>query len=184
MKKAAPPCARDRVVDFLGELGPRWGLPAEACRVHAYLYLLAKSVPDAELRAALGLSGPALARALAWLAEYRLAERAGADAWRTGSDPWELMLRALQERQRREVGPALDLLHECRRLALTEGGAQRTVAAQIGKLVGLAEDMAAINSQAQRLSPAAMRRMVGLGGFAPRVLERTLGTTSRRRIRS
>jgi DNA-binding transcriptional regulator GbsR (MarR family) len=173
MTPATASPALDRVIDFLGDVGPRWGLPAAACRVHGYLYLVARPIAEADLRAALDLSETALSQALAWLADYRLVERVRADTWRTGSDPWELMMRALEERQRREIGPALDLLRDCRRAALSEGGSSRAVAAQIGKLLRLAEDIEAISNQAQRLSPATVRQMVGLGGFAARILNRT-----------
>jgi DNA-binding transcriptional regulator GbsR (MarR family) len=173
--------ARDRVIGYLAELGARWGLPAEACRVHGYLYLVARPVAESELGEALKIGGPTLAGALAWLADYRLVERARGGDWRTGSDPWDLMMRALQERQRREIGPALDVLRECRHDALAEAGASRTVAAQIGKLLRLVEDIAAINKQAERLPPAAVRQMVGLGGMAARLLDRTfLGRSQRR----
>jgi DNA-binding transcriptional regulator GbsR (MarR family) len=165
----------DRVVDFLGDLGARWGLPAEACRVHGYFYVVARPVTAAEVREALDLDEGALGEALAWLAEYRLIERAGSDAWRTDGDPWELMTRALEERQRREVGPALDLLRECHRAALSDRGHQRTIAEQIGKLLLLVEDLAVIGRQARRLSPTTVRYMVGFGGLAARVLDRTLG---------
>jgi DNA-binding transcriptional regulator GbsR (MarR family) len=173
MTPAADVAARDRVVEFLGDLGPRWGLPADACRVHGYLYLVARPIAEAELRASLQLSEPVLAQALAWLLEYRLVEPARGNAWRTGGDPWELMMRALQERQRREVGPALDLLRDCRRAALAEAGPSRAVVARIDKLLRLAEDIAAINRHAERLSPATVRQMVGLGGLAARILDRT-----------
>jgi DNA-binding transcriptional regulator GbsR (MarR family) len=173
--------ARDRVIGYLAELGARWGLPAEACRVHGYLYLVAGPVAESELGEALKLRKTALADALAWLADYRLIERVRGDAWRTGSDPWDLMMHALQERQRRELGPALDVLRECRHDALAEAGASRTVAAQIGKLLRLVEDIAAINKHAERLPPAAIRQMVGLGGMAARLLDRTfLGRGQRR----
>jgi DNA-binding transcriptional regulator GbsR (MarR family) len=165
--------ALDRVIDFLRDLGPRWGLPADVCRVHGYLYLVARPIAEADLRAALDLSEGALSQALAWLVEYRLVERVRADSWRTGNDPWELMMRALEERQRREIGPALDLLRNTRRAANAEGGSSRAVAVQIGKLLRLAEDIEAISNQAQRLSPATVRQMVGLGGFAARILDRT-----------
>jgi DNA-binding transcriptional regulator GbsR (MarR family) len=172
--------ALDRVIRYLAELGTRWGLPAEACRIHGYLYLMARPVTEAELSEALKLSETALAHVLAWLAEYRLIERGRGGAWRTGTDPWDLMMRALRERQRREVGPALDVLRECRHDALAEAGASRTVAAQISKLLRLVEDIAAINKQAERLPPAAMRQMVGLGGMAARLLDRTfLGGSQR-----
>ena len=174
----AAPRALDRVVEFLGELGPRWGLPAEACRVHGHIFLLAKPVTETELREALELSDTALRQALDWLVDYGLVERVRGDAWRTESDPWELMVRALEERQRRELGPALNLLRDCQREALAERG-QRTVATQVGKLLQLAEDIAAINAQAQRLSPWALRQMIGLGGLAARLVDRTLGRRDR-----
>ncbi len=174
-----PSRALMQVVDFLGELGPRWGLPADACRVHGYLFVLAKPVSEAALRDALGLNAKATGEALAWLTDYGIAEQtrdgAGDDSWRTDSDPWELMVRALKERQRREVGPALELLRESKRTALAEGSQQRVIAAQIEKLLRLAEDLAAINTQAQRLSPNTLRRMIGLGGMAARVIDRTFG---------
>jgi len=172
MKPTTTSPALDRVIDFLGDLGPRWGLPEDACRVHGYLYLVARPIAQADLRAALDLSEAALSQALGWLVEYRLVERLRTDAWRTDSDPWELMMRALEERQRREIGPALDLLRDTRGAALAEGGPSRTVAAQIGKLLRLAEDLDAISNQAQRLSAATVRQMVGLGGFAARILNR------------
>ena len=164
----------DRVLAFLGELGPRWGLPAEACRVHGYLYLKAKPVGAEELCRRLGLDEATLATALVWLDDYGLVRRRG-EAWLTGSDPWELMLRALEERQHREIGPALALLRECHDAALRERGSDRTAAAQIAKLLRLAEDLGAINAQTQRLSPRALRQLIGLGGLAGRFLDRTLG---------
>jgi DNA-binding transcriptional regulator GbsR (MarR family) len=174
------PRVMGRVVEFLGHLGSRWGLPAEACRVHGYLYLVARPTTEVELGDALDLSDAVLDEALVWLADYRLAERAHPDAWRTDSDPWDLMLRALEERQRRELGPALDLLRECHQAALAERGQRRPVALQIGKLLELVEDLAAINTQAQRLSPTTLRQMVRLGGRATRFIDRTFGRRERK----
>jgi DNA-binding transcriptional regulator GbsR (MarR family) len=178
MSAAVSPSMR-RLIDFLGELGPRWGLPSGACRLHGYLYLVARPATEAELGDAVGLADGALAEALAWLADYGLVERIPSAAWRTESDPWELMMRALEERRRREVAPALDLLRDCQRAALAEKGRERAVAMQIGKLLELAEDLAAIDMQARRLSPRALRQMIGLGGRAARFLDRTLGRRDR-----
>ena len=164
-----------RLVEFLGELGPRWGLPTEPCRVHAYLYLRARPAGEDELRAALALDETAMKSALAWLREYGLVEPASGGAWRTGSDPWELMLRGLEERRRREAGPALALLRECRRLAEEQRREDPAVYAQIGKLLELAEDLTAIDGQARRLSPRALRQMLRLGGQAARLVDRTFG---------
>jgi DNA-binding transcriptional regulator GbsR (MarR family) len=174
----ASPAMR-RLIDFLGELGPRWGLPAGACRVHGYLYLVARPATDADLAAAVDLADGGLADALKWLADYGLIERTPSGGWRTESDPWELMMRALEERRRREIAPALELLRDCQRAALAEAGRDRAVALQIGKLLALAEDLAAIDMQARRLSPRALRQMIGIGGRAARFIDRTLGRRDR-----
>src|SRR5262252_9217878 len=102
-----------RLIDFVGELGPRWGLPAAACRLHGYLYLVARPVDEAGLGEALDLDDATRKESLAWLADHHLVERDGTSAWRTDSDPWELMMRALEERRQREIAPALELLRDC-----------------------------------------------------------------------
>ena len=81
-----------RLVDFLGELGGRWGNPALPCRVHACLYLVARPVEEAEIRRLLGLDSPALADALNWLKAFGLVDAAPPDRWRTDSDPWTVLM--------------------------------------------------------------------------------------------
>jgi DNA-binding transcriptional regulator GbsR (MarR family) len=174
-----PPRAVHRFIDFLGELGARWGLPAESCRVHGYLYAIARAAPEDELCRAAGLKKSALADALAWLADHGLVTKSGS-CWQTGSDPWALLLRALEERRRREIDPALDLLRSCQRDLQTGDAAGRTASVQVAKLVALVEDLAAIDMQARRLSPHLLRRLVGLGGRVGRLLDRTYRTGDQR----
>ena len=164
-----------RFIDYLGELGPRWGLPACACRVQGYLYAIARPATEADLRGALDLKGPELVEALAWLADFRLAANANG-AWRTNTDPWELLLRGLEERRRREIDPALDLLRGCRRDMAATDADGKTSSAQIAKMIALVEDLAAIDVQARRLSPQTLRRLVGFGGRVGRLINRTLRT--------
>jgi DNA-binding transcriptional regulator GbsR (MarR family) len=165
--------AHRRLADYLGALGPRWGLPAHACRVHGYLYVVARATSEPLLREALGLDAGALADAIAWLVDYRLIEGDREAGWRTGSDPWELVMRALDERRRRELAPALTVLRECQREL--RGGGDAVADAQVGKLLTLLDDIAAIDAQARRLSPRLLRQMVGFGGIAARLIDRTLG---------
>ncbi len=75
------PTAMQRFVDYFGDLGPRWGLPAAACRVHAYLYLVARPVAEGDIAAALELDGAELEEALGFLADYRMAEGSSGAAW-------------------------------------------------------------------------------------------------------
>lgn len=178
MKPSALSPPAMRLVDFLGELGGRWGNPALPCRVHAYLYLVARPVEEGDIRRLLGLDGRSLEDALEWLKAFGLAEVVPHNRWRTDSDPWTVMIRALEERRRRELAPALALLRECRRDAANAGPGHRIVHSQISKLLAMAEDLAAIDAQASRLSPASLSRLIRLGGRAARFLDRRFGRSA------
>jgi len=160
-----------RIVDWLGELGPRWGLPAGACRVHGLLFLMARPVAKDAIMAELAMDAAAVDEALAWLAEDRLAS-ASAGGWSTQADPWLLMMQALDRRRARELGPARAVLARWRG---ESGGGDPIVARQAQRLLDLVEDVAAIDAGARRLSPDAMRRMIGFGGRAARLMDRALG---------
>ena len=161
----ASEAARDRLIAWLGELGPRWGLPADACRVHGHLYLGASAASAPELASRLGISEGEVGEALAWLASRDLAQRDGAARWRTGADPWELVTTALEHRRAQELRPALELLRASRRDAARDP----ILARQITRLLQLVEDIAAIDAQARRLSPATLRTLLGAGGRVARL---------------
>ena len=161
-------------VKYLGELGTRWGLPEHACRVHGFLFLVARPVSRSELANTMEIGDLALDEALQWLTEYGLVQCSGTD-WRTGSDPWDLMLRALEERRRREIGPALEKLSTCQSNARRDTTTEPAVAGQIGKMLALAEDLAAIDAQARRMSPHTLRQIVGVGARAAKLMDRAFG---------
>ena len=157
--------ARARLLDWLGEVGPRWGLPAAACRVHGYLYLAARPASVAELAKVVTMPESEVEDCLSWLRESALAEEVAPSLWRTGADPWELVATALEQRRARELAPALDVLRASRRDAVGDPILSR----QVGKLLDLVEDIAAIDAQARRLSPRLIRGMLAAGGRAARL---------------
>jgi len=161
----ASEAARARLIAWLGQVGPRWGLPADACRVHGHLYLTASAASEAELSTTLGMSQADVGEALAWLADRNLAQPDGSGRWRTGADPWELVTTALEHRRAQELRPALDLLRTSRRDAARDP----ILARQIARLLQLVEDIAAIDAQARRLSPATLRTLLGAGGRVARL---------------
>lgn len=157
---------RARLIAWLGELGGRWGLPPDACRVHGYLYFTAASASAAELADALDMGGIAVDEALRWLAGRDLVQEERPARWRTGTDPWELVTISLEHRRARELGPALELLRASRE----EAAGDPMLSRQIGRLHDLVEDLAAIDAQARRLSPATLRSLLGLGGRVARLI--------------
>lgn len=157
--------ARGRLLDWLAETGLRWGLPPDACRVHGHLYLTAEPVTAADLAASTGLAEGAVREALAWLSPQDLVREVPPDRWATSADPWEVVTRALESRRARELAPALDLLRASRR----ETAADPVMTRQVQRLLDLVEDIAAIDAQARRLSPATLRTLLGAGGRVARL---------------
>lgn len=161
-------------VDFFGEVGPRWGLPADACRVHAYLYMQARPCPEASIAAALPLDEASLRSALDFLADYQMVTTSSGQ-WRTSADPWEAMFGGLEARRRREMPQALSVLRDCRTQAQSDGATSRLAGFQIARMLELAEDLVAIDRQAQRLSPQTLRGLLTMSGRAVKMLDRFLG---------
>jgi hypothetical protein len=172
---ALTPAAMD-IVCWLGELGPRWGLPADACRVHAMLYLVARPVPPQALAIQLSLDCVRIDAALAWLSQDGLAT-ATAGGWTTGADPWALMMQALEARRAKELTPARDVLQNWRRDGKDE---DPIVARQATRLLNLVENIAAMDATAHRLSPEAVHRLVVVGGRAARMFDRVFSRSSGR----
>jgi DNA-binding transcriptional regulator GbsR (MarR family) len=162
----ASDATRERVIAWLGDLGGRWGFPPHACRLHGQLYLTARAATAVELAAALGMSEVEVSEALAWLQSHGLVDQPEPARWRTGADPWELVMTSLEHRRARELGPALGLLRASRR----EAGGNPILERQIGRLLDLTEDVAAIDAQASRLSPATLRNVLRMGGRLGRLL--------------
>lgn len=159
------------IIGWLGALGPRWGLPGDACRVHGLLFLMARPLPAAAIATTLAMEEQAVGDALAWLARDGLAMQ-GPDGWSTQADPWTLVTQALDARRAREIATA-------RAVRATwedaRPGEDPIVARQARRLFDLVDDVASIEAGARRLSPETMRALIGLGGRAARLADRAFG---------
>lgn len=168
-------------VDYFAELGPRWGLDGRTCLVHALLYLAGGPVTEQQIGDALGLTAKDRAAALADLVDWKMVRQTEDGHWDAGGDPWELMIAGLEQRRKRELEPAMEMLARCETEARSDADTPDGVAGRISDMRALVEDLAAIDLQARRLSPRRMRQMIGIGGRAARVLNRALpGRQSRR----
>lgn len=167
--------AVERLLGWLADVGPRWGVPAEAGRAHGFLYLSGRSADRGEIAVGAGLSPGQVETALAWLEEHKLVSSDPAGRWSTGSDPWEMIVAALAVRREHEMGPARAMLDRSH----ADAAADPALAGRIGRLRDLVDDIAAIDAQAQRLSPASLRKLLGAGGAAARLFGRAFGPGGR-----
>jgi DNA-binding transcriptional regulator GbsR (MarR family) len=154
--------AMQRFIGHFGALGPRWGIEADTCRAHALLYLAGAPLALANIARALDLTEVEARATIADLAQWGMARPVADDRWDASGEPWDLLFRALEARRRRELQPALDMLHACDAEAASDG-----------------TPPAIRDREAQRLPPRALMRLIGLGGRAARFIGRAFPGSQR-----
>ncbi len=156
-----------KFADAIGELGAAWGLPREACRVHAFVYLKPSGVDRPAIAEAMELSESEVEGALDFLRDYRLAWSDDGETWRAHEDPWEALLTGLDQRRGRDLPAMRREIEACRQEIARSGAAAE--AKQIDKMIGLMSDLGSLQSQAFRFSPRFLRGSIGLLGRAARL---------------
>ena len=133
-------------------------------------------------RACLGrpLSRAELASALSWdestaqaaiddLVGWRMARQTRDGIAATGGKPWDLLFAAFEERRRREIEPAVQVLARAARAAERDGTSPGAVT-RIRDLHDLARDLSHLAERVGRVSSATLTRLVGLGGRFARII--------------
>ncbi|MDA0239357.1 MAG: hypothetical protein O3A84_04930 [Proteobacteria bacterium] len=158
-----------RFIDYFGNLGPRWGLSADACRIHALVYVLNRPVSNKEISESLGLNKHTLRDAIDYLIDYKMIFECSPSIWTTSGDPWEMLMVGLEERRKRELPLALETLQQCQEEARSDDGTEQTSADQIGKMLNLVGGLGAIDAQFRRLPPRLVRGLVDVSSKAARM---------------
>jgi DNA-binding transcriptional regulator GbsR (MarR family) len=100
-----------------GEMGTHWGVNRSVAQVHALLYLSEKPVDAEAIVEALGLARSNVSTALKELQTYAIVRRVHVEGDRRDhfvaeGDLWEMLMRIVAERKRREIDPTIALLAE------------------------------------------------------------------------
>jgi DNA-binding transcriptional regulator GbsR (MarR family) len=100
-----------------GEMGTHWGVNRSVAQVHALLYLSDKALPADDIVDALVLARSNVSTALKELQGYAIVRRVHVDGDRRDhftaeTDLWDMLMRIVAERKRREIDPTLALLGE------------------------------------------------------------------------
>jgi DNA-binding transcriptional regulator GbsR (MarR family) len=152
--------------DIFGDLGFAWGMPRDACRVHALIYVIASPVSVGDIGEVLDLSKDDVVQAIHFLTDFDLAWTLNGTTYSVHLDPWEALLTGLDNRRARDL-PAM---RQSLSAASQSLAGNTTSVAQVDKMIGLVDDMSAIHAQAFRLSPKLLRGMIGFSGRAARML--------------
>jgi DNA-binding transcriptional regulator GbsR (MarR family) len=114
--------ARDLGIDTCGRIAEFWGFTRTMGRAFGLLYLSPEPLTQAELQKRLGISAGSASMTLTALMRWGVAHKVWVkgqrrDHYRAETDFWKMIAGVLNERERREIGAALDLCAEAERRA-------------------------------------------------------------------
>jgi DNA-binding transcriptional regulator GbsR (MarR family) len=105
--------ARDLGVDTCGRIVEFWGFTRTMGRTFGLLYLTQQPLPQSEIQARLGISAGSASMTLAALGRWGVVHRVWVrgerrEHYQAETDFWKMISGVLNERERREIGAALD----------------------------------------------------------------------------
>src|SRR6266550_196876 len=105
--------ARDLGIDTCGRIAEFWGFTRTMGRTFGLLYLSHEPLPQAEIQARLGISADSASMTLAALGRWGVVHRVWARGQRlhhyeAETDFWKMISGVLNERERREIGAAVE----------------------------------------------------------------------------
>lgn len=100
-----------------GEMGTQWGVNRSVAQIHALLYLSDKPITAEAISESLGHARSNVSTAMRELQGYGIVRRVHVEGDRRDhfvaeTDLWEMLMRIVAERKRREVDPTVTMLAE------------------------------------------------------------------------
>jgi HTH-type transcriptional regulator, glycine betaine synthesis regulator len=107
--------ARDLGVDTCGRIAEFWGFTRTMGRTFGLLYLSHEPLPQAEIQARLGISAGSASMTLAALGRWGVVHRVWVrgqrrEHYQAETDFWKMISGVLNERERREIGAAVEVV--------------------------------------------------------------------------
>ncbi|HEV3030043.1 MAG TPA: ArsR family transcriptional regulator [Polyangia bacterium] len=105
--------ARDLGIDTCGRIAEFWGFTRTMGRAFGLLYLSHEPLPQAEIQARLGISAGSASMTLAALGRWGVVHRVWVrgqrrEHYQAETDFWKMISGVLNERERREIGAAVE----------------------------------------------------------------------------
>ena len=107
--------ARDLGIDTCGRIAEFWGFTRTMGRTFGLLYLSHEPLPQAEIQARLGISAGSASMTLAALGRWGVVHRVWVrgqrrEHYQAETDFWKMISGVLNERERREIGAAVEVV--------------------------------------------------------------------------
>lgn len=116
MKLVDIPEARAFILHW-GEMGTHWGVNRSVAQIHALLYLSDRPVHAEEISETLGLARSNVSTGVKELQSYGIIRRTHVegdrrDHFTAETDLWEMLIRIVSERKKREIDPTIAALRQ------------------------------------------------------------------------
>jgi DNA-binding transcriptional regulator GbsR (MarR family) len=137
--------ARDLGVDTCGRIAEFWGFTRTMGRTFGLLYLSHEPLPQAEIQSRLGISAGSASMTLAALGRWGVVHRVWVrgqrrEHYQAETDFWKMISGVLNERERREIGAAVEVVKRAVAGArAAEASAPRRLAAEAAFTAGRLE---------------------------------------------
>lgn len=170
----AIPEAREFILHW-GEMGSRWGISRSVAQIYALLYLSDRPLTAEEISAELGLARSNVSTAMKELQGLTIVRRQHIpgdrrDHFAAEYDPWELFMRIVAERKRREIDPTVATLGELSAKVAGNGDVPPHIRDRIRSMHGFATELDEWYEDVRALPQSTLGKLVKLGGKVSRFL--------------
>jgi DNA-binding transcriptional regulator GbsR (MarR family) len=158
-----------------GEMGTQWGVNRSVSQIHALLYLSDRPLPADEIVDALGLARSNVSTGLKELQSYGIVRRTHVsedrrDHFVAETDLWDMLLRIVAERKKREIDPTVALLGELAARAQLNHALPAHVRERIGRMHEFLGTLSGWYEQVRVLPKSTLVTLMKMGGAVARFI--------------
>lgn len=158
-----------------GEMGSQWGVNRSVSQIHALLYLSDRPLHAEEITAALGLARSNVSTGLKELQGYGIVRRTHVagdrrDHFVAETDLWDMLMRIVAERKRREIDPTIALLGDLAAQLDGRSDLPVHVRERIGRMHEFIGTLGGWYEEVRRLPKPTLVTLMKLGGKVARLI--------------
>lgn len=167
----------EKFILFWGEMGSTWGINRTVAQIYAMLYLSPEPMTAEEISETLSLARSTVSTGLRELQGWgvvKVVHQFGdrRDHFETMSDLWEIFRSIVNERKRRELDPALEILRESVANLENEDPHHPYVEERLMDMLEFLEAITTIYDQFETMPTEKLKKYAQMGESIVRVLNR------------
>ncbi|HNB50957.1 MAG TPA: MarR family transcriptional regulator [Anaerolineales bacterium] len=153
-----------------GEMGTKWGINRTVAQIHALLFISPDPLTAEDISDTLAVARSTVSTSLRELQSWGIVKTVHVfgdrrDHFVTMGDVWEMFRVVLDERKRREMDPALQMLHETLDTLEATGAEDEHTRQKLSEMLDFFETMMSLYSQLQRLPTSSIKRTAKMGNI-------------------